>query len=200
MSEDVVEKPKRVSILVLLPLILFVSMAALFFFQLTSGRNSTTIPSVLIDKPVPDFALPALEGVARDGVPIPGFDTASTKGADVTIVNVWASWCVPCRDEHPFVKALGADPRIRLYGLNQRDQAASARSFLEELGNPYDAIGVDARGRVSIDFGVYGVPETFVIDKAGLIVHKFIGPINQRRMNSELLPAIEKALQRSAEG
>ena len=152
------------------------------------------MPSALIGKPVPAFSLPPLEGAVRDGQALPGFDSTSTAGAPVTLVNVWASWCVPCRAEHPFITALGDDERIRLYGLNHKDQTVNAVKFLEELGNPYDAVGVDANGRVSIDFGVYGVPETFVIDRNGTIVHKFIGPVTESRLRSELLPAIEEAL------
>ena len=105
-----------------------------------------------------------------------------------------SSWCIPCRDEHPFVKQLAKDERLKVFGLNYKDQPDAALGFLKELGNPYDAIGVDANGRVGIDFGVYGVPETFVVDNKGTIVYKFIGPINKRRLDSELIPAIEKAL------
>lgn len=191
MSADIqASKPrKRGSGFYLLPLIIFAALCALFFFQLTSGKDNSTVPSALIGKPVPTFELAALEGTG-----LPGFSTQSASQAKLTLINVWASWCIPCRDEHPFVKQLAKDERLKVFGLNYKDQPDAALGFLKELGNPYDAIGVDANGRVGIDFGVYGVPETFVVDNKGTIVYKFIGPISKRRLDSELLPAIEKAL------
>ena len=182
-------KPRRTSIFYLLPVILFVGLAALFLLQLTSGRNNSDVPSALIGKKVPNFALTALEGSSK-----PTFTSESAKDNKLTLINVWASWCGPCRAEHPFVEALSQNENLTVYGLNYKDSDKNAIAFLEELGDPYDAIGTDHSGRVGIDFGVYGVPETFVVNREGTIVHKFIGPINASRLKDELIPAIERAL------
>lgn len=196
MAQDVnIEEKKRpFPIIALLPLLFVVVFLGVVFFELTSGKDKSSIPSALLGKAVPEFSLPPLEGALREGEQIPGFDNEVSKGAPVTLINVWASWCIPCRAEHPYVKALGKDERIRLYGLNHKDPAEGALSFLDELGNPFDAIGVDRNGRVGVEFGVYGVPETFVVNQEGIIIHKFIGPITQSRLRTELMPAIEEAL------
>jgi cytochrome c biogenesis protein CcmG/thiol:disulfide interchange protein DsbE len=123
---------------------------------------------------------------------VPGFDTASL-GGEVTVVNVFASWCVPCRAEHPLLEALKANTGVRLYGINQADAPENARAFLAELGNPYDAVGADRNRRVSIDWGVYGVPETFVVDANGIITFKHVGPLTPQSLERELLPAIAAA-------
>jgi len=182
-------KSKRPSFFAILPVILFLGLASLFFLQLISGRNNSDVPSALIGKSVPSFKLAALEGAD-----FPSFSSESPKGNKLTLINVWASWCVPCRTEHPFVEALSRNKHLTIYGLNYKDTDENARAFLEELGNPYDAVGADHSGRVGIDFGVYGVPETFVVDESGTIVHKFIGPITASRLQDELVPAIERAL------
>ena len=109
------------------------------------------------------------------------------------MVNVFASWCIPCRDEHPLLTALKAETGVRLFGINQKDAPENAAAFLAELGNPYDAIGADTNGRVSIDWGVYGVPETFVVDADGVIVFKHIGPLSAEAVETEVIPAIERA-------
>lgn len=167
------------------PLILLVGLIAIF--ALTIDRDPNLVRSVLIDKPAPDFTLPAVEGMD-----VPGFDTASLKG-EPTIVNVFASWCIPCRDEHPLLEALKAETGVRLFGINHSDAPENARAFLAELGNPYDAIGADRNRRVSIDWGVYGVPESFVVDKAGTIIFKHVGPLTAESIKAELLPALERA-------
>lgn len=172
-------------ILLLLPLVALVGLVAVF--ALNINRDPNYIPSVLIDKPAPEFMLPAIEGLDR-----PGFDTAALKG-EVSLVNVFASWCIPCRDEHPVLTKLKAETGIRLFGINQKDVPENARAFLEELGNPYDAAGADANGRVSIDWGVYGVPETFLLDRNGVIVLKIVGPLSEEAVESVLKPAIAKA-------
>ncbi len=172
-------------VLLLLPLVALVALIAVF--ALNINRDPSLIHSVLIDKPAPEFALPAVEGLG-----VPGFDTATLRG-QVTVVNIFASWCIPCRDEHPLLTALRDEAGVALYGINQKDAPENARAFLGELGNPYDAIGGDANGRVSIDWGVYGVPETFVVDARGIITFKHVGPISPRSLKEELLPAIEKA-------
>ena len=111
----------------------------------------------------------------------------------MTLVNVWASWCVPCRDEHPLLTELAKDGRFRLFGINYKDAEDNARRFLGRYGNPFDAVGVDANGRVGIDWGVYGVPETFVVDDAGRIVYKHVGPLTLQSISERLMPEIEKA-------
>jgi cytochrome c biogenesis protein CcmG/thiol:disulfide interchange protein DsbE len=112
----------------------------------------------------------------------------------VSLVNVWASWCGPCRDEHPFIEQLAADDRFQVLGINHTDQTAGALGFLDEFGNPYDAVGVDPRARVAIDWGVYGVPETFLVDRSGVIRYKIIGPIDQERLENEVMPQLEALL------
>ena len=175
-------------LLVVLPLLVFLALAAIFFLQLTSGRDSAAVPSALIGRKAPDTSLPPLEGMQ-----LPGLDTKAL-GGKVTLVNVFASWCGPCRDEHPLLLALSQDERISIAGLNYKDVAANARRFLGELGNPYDAIGVDARGRAAIDWGVYGVPETFLIGKDGTILYKQVGPLSEESLANGLMPEILKAL------
>jgi cytochrome c biogenesis protein CcmG/thiol:disulfide interchange protein DsbE len=182
----------RRSLLVLLPLILFLALAALFFFRLGSGDPSK-IPSALIGQPVPETDLPPLEQLTRDGKPVPGVTHDGFKDV-VTVVNVWASWCVPCHDEIPFLAQLGKDSRIRLVGINYKDQADNARRFLNRYGNPFAAAGTDEKGRAAIDWGVYGVPETFVIGRDGRIAYKLIGPISADNLARALEPEIEKAL------
>jgi cytochrome c biogenesis protein CcmG, thiol:disulfide interchange protein DsbE len=167
------------------PLILLVGLVAIF--ALTINRDPSLVRSVLIDKPAPEFALAPVEGLD-----VPGFDTASLTGAP-TVVNVFASWCIPCRDEHPLLEQLKADTGVRLFGINHSDAPENARAFLRELGNPYDAIGSDRDRRVSIDWGVYGVPETFVVDSAGTIIFKHVGPLTAEAIEAELLPALERA-------
>lgn len=168
-----------------LPLILLVALVSVFAFSI--DRDTTLVRSVLVDKPVPDFALPAVEGLDA-----PGFDTAALRG-EVTVVNVFASWCIPCRDEHPLLETLKAQTGVRLFGINHSDAPENARAFLAELGNPYDAIGADRDRRVSIDWGVYGVPETFLVDADGVITYKHVGPLTPAAIETELLPALEKA-------
>ncbi len=175
------------------PLLFVVAMIAIFASQI--NRDSSLLPSVLIDKPIPQFSLPAIEGIEEEIGDIPGFATADLVGK-VSVVNVWASWCVPCRQEHPLLTRLAEeDPDLFLVGINQKDAAENAISFLRELGNPYDAIGADLNGRASIEWGVYGVPETFVVNAEGIITYKFIGALSERTYLSSLLPAIEAAKQ-----
>jgi cytochrome c biogenesis protein CcmG/thiol:disulfide interchange protein DsbE len=173
----------RSRLIFLLPGLIFLVLAGLFLFQLVRGRNPAEVPSVLIDKPVPVFSLAPLEGLMADGKPVPGFSNEDLKGR-VTIVNVWASWCGPCRQEHPLLVDLAGDPSVRLVGINQRDNPDNARRFLGALGNPYAAVGVDPNGRASIDWGVYGVPETFIVGPDGTIRHKHIGPLTPENISA----------------
>jgi cytochrome c biogenesis protein CcmG, thiol:disulfide interchange protein DsbE len=160
----------------LLPFMLFAALCLLFFTRLFAGDPSK-VPSALIQRSVPDVSLPALQGLMRQGVPIPGFSSEDLKNGSVTLVNVWASWCGPCREEHPFLMELAKDKNLQIIGLNYKDAPDQARRFLGALGNPYAKVGVDPQGRAAIDWGVYGVPETFLISRQGLILHKHIGPL-----------------------
>jgi len=175
-------------LIVLLPLLIFLGLAGLFLAQLLSGRDESEVPSALIDLPAPQTSLPALEGIN-----LPGLESKSFAGK-VTLVNVFASWCAPCREEHPVLLALSQDKRFVMTALNYKDQPENARRFLGDLGNPFQAIGVDAAGRTAIDWGVYGVPETFVVGKDGKIAYKHVGPLTAESAQTLLLPQIEKAL------
>ncbi len=179
---------RRPRLVYLLPLAVFVALAAVFLIRLETAGNPEAIPSALVGKPAPDFDLAPLAGIDR-----PGLATADLKGP-VTVVNVFASWCGPCRLEHPQLIELARDERVRLVGINYKDVTANAVRFLDELGNPYAAIGVDDRGRAAIDWGVYGVPETFIVDAAGVIRYKHIGPIDAKALDDAIRPAIEAAL------
>ncbi len=178
--------------LVLLPLIGFGIIAALFLVRLYGGDPSK-IPSALIGRPAPQTTLPALEGLARDGAAVPGLDPSVFKGK-VSIVNVWASWCVPCHDEAPLLTELGKDKRLQLVGINYKDVADNARRFLGRYGNPFSVVGVDGNGRASIEWGVYGVPETFIVGRDGTIVYKLVGPITPENIDRVLKVQIDKAL------
>jgi cytochrome c biogenesis protein CcmG/thiol:disulfide interchange protein DsbE len=182
----------RRRLIVLLPLFGFLALAALFLFRLGAGDPSR-LPSALIGHPVPNTPLPAVEGLVRDGVPVPGIAATDFNGA-VSLVNVWASWCVPCHDEAPILMQLAQDKRIRVLGINYKDQPDNARRFIGRYGNPFAAVGADTAGRASIDWGVYGVPETFVIDREGRIAYKLVGPISADNLETVLKPQLEKAL------
>lgn len=173
----------------LIPLLLFAALASLFWFALQGGDPSR-LPSALIGKPVPAFTLPPLQGLAEDGMDIKGFTAEDLAGGKPTIVNVFASWCVPCQEEHPVLMALAKRPGVRLYGINYKDDAASARRFLNRHGNPFQRVGVDRSGRVGIDFGVYGVPETYVIAGDGKIAFRHVGPLTEQDVTQKLLPLL----------
>src|SRR5262249_34666369 len=151
------------------------------------------IPSALIGRPIPNIDLPPVLGLEQNGRPMPGLGAADFAGA-VTLVNVWASWCVPCRDEAPLLIRLAGDHRIRVVAINQKDEPESARRFLGGFGNPFAAVGSDRSGRASIEWGVYGVPETFVVGRDGRIAFKLIGGITSNNLERALMPEIEKAL------
>jgi cytochrome c biogenesis protein CcmG/thiol:disulfide interchange protein DsbE len=186
------ERAARPKLIVLLPLVAFLALAALFFFRLGAG-DPNLLPSALIGRTAPSTDLPPVEGLLSDGKPLPGLVTAEFKGA-VTVLNVWASWCIPCRDEAPVLVRLAEDKRIRVVGLNYKDSAENARRFIGRYGNPYSANGADVSGRAGIEWGVYGVPESFVIDRTGTIVYKLVGPLTLENLDTEFKPELEKAL------
>jgi len=187
MATDAAPRSSR-RLLTILPLLVFVGLAGLFLLQLLSGRDVAEIPSALIGQEAPATKLLPLEGAA-----MPGLDSADFAGK-VTLVNVWASWCAPCREEHPLLVALSQDQRFTIAGLNYKDTPQNALRFLGSLGNPYDAVGVDTAGRTAIDWGVYGVPETFLVGKDGKILFKHVGPLTQQVVAGKLMPEMEKAL------
>ena len=172
-------------LLAVLPLVLLVGLVAVFAMNM--DRDPSLVRSVLINKPAPETNLPPVEGLDRNGI-IP-----SLLEGQVTVVNVFASWCIPCRDEHPVLMELLRRTGVRLLGINQKDAPENARAFLTELGNPYDSVGADRDGRASIDWGVYGVPETFIVNPAGIITYKHIGPMTLESLEKEVIPAIQKA-------
>lgn len=182
----------RRRVIVLAPLVVFLALVALFLIRLYSGDPSR-IPSALIGHPAPQTNLPPVAGLERNGAAVPGIDAASFKGA-VTVVNVWASWCVPCHDEAPLLMQLAQDSRFRVIGINYKDEPDNARRFLGRYGNPFAAAGADLNGRAGIEWGVYGVPETFVVGRDARIAYKLVGPITADNINTVLKPEIEKAL------
>ena len=178
--------------LVALPLLGFMALAGLFLLRLYGGDPSK-IPSALIGSPAPQTVLPPLQGLVHNGVQVPGLDPAAFKGK-VSVVNVWASWCVPCHDEAPLLTELGKDKRLQLVGINYKDSPDNARRFLGRHGNPFTLVGVDSNGRASIEWGVYGVPETFVVGREGTILYKMVGPVTPANLDSVLRVEIDKAL------
>jgi len=177
----------------LVPLALFAGLAAIFLMRLESGVDPEAIPSALIGHPAPDFDLPPLPGLKSADAQVPGLSTADLHG-HVTLVNVFASWCGPCRDEHTQLEALAADKRIRMVGINYKDVPDNALRFLGEMGNPFSAVGIDRQGRTAVDWGVYGVPETFIVGPDGVIRFKYVGPIGPEALGKIIKPEIGKAL------
>ncbi|MBO6917504.1 MAG: DsbE family thiol:disulfide interchange protein [Rhizobiaceae bacterium] len=191
MSDDIDQKPQRSffqKLIVFSPLIIFGALAIFFYLQLTSGRNAQVLPSVLIGEKAPSIDLPALERFD-----LPALNDEAITGK-LTLLNVWASWCVPCRQEHPFLVDLAKDQRLNIVGLNYKDKPFNAAQFLTGLGNPYTAVGVDSTGEATIDWGVYGVPETFVIAPDGTIIYKHIGPITDAALADKIMPVLEAEL------
>ncbi|WP_375600363.1 DsbE family thiol:disulfide interchange protein [Devosia sp. Naph2] len=167
----------------LLPVVLFGALALLLTWGLWDDDDSLASP--LIGKSVPEFNLPPIEGRQV------GFASSDLKG-QVSIVNVWASWCVPCRVEMPLLMELSAKGTVPIYGINFKDDSAEALAFLQELGDPYTQIGADQSGRVAIDWGVYGLPETFVIDAQGRIAYKHVGPFDRKSLEEDILPVVRR--------
>lgn len=167
----------------LLPLIIFIALVILFLFGLQNDPRH--IPSPLIDKPAPLFDLPTLH------YPDKNISLDDLKGK-VSLVNVWASWCVACRTEHPLlVDAIANDNSLNLYGLNYKDKREDALVWLKQLGNPYKESAFDENGTTGIDYGVYGVPETFVLDKQGIIRYKHVGPLTKQKLEETILPLVK---------
>ncbi|MEM5502127.1 DsbE family thiol:disulfide interchange protein [Ahrensia kielensis] len=188
-----VEKKPRAAWFVYVPALAFFVLVGVFALMLTQeGRDASALPSALLGRDAPQIVLPPLEGLKdTNGTALAGLDPAAFAG-NITLVNVWASWCAPCREEHPYLTKLSQDSRVQLIGLNYKDKTANALKFLGNYGNPYDAVGVDNNGRGAIDWGVYGVPETFLVGPDGKIRFKFAGPLNPEIIEKQLMPEIDK--------
>jgi cytochrome c biogenesis protein CcmG/thiol:disulfide interchange protein DsbE len=174
----------------LAPLIIFVAMAGLFAYALRAGDPSK-LPSVFIGKPAPVFAFTPLEG--QTGSRVNGFDQTALASGQVTVVNFWASWCTPCIEEHPLLVEIKKEPGVVLAGVNTKDEPVNAKRFLTRYGNPFDLLGQDLKGRGAIEWGVYGTPETFVVNGKGQIIYKHVGPISKADLDRKIRPAIAAA-------
>jgi cytochrome c biogenesis protein CcmG, thiol:disulfide interchange protein DsbE len=183
MSVQAENRTRRFSPIMLLPLVIFAGLGEAFYWGLFN--NDDSLPSALIGRPVPEFMLPPIEG--RED----GFASTDLTG-QVSLVNVWASWCVPCRAENPLMVELAETGEVPIYGINYKDAPDEAQAFLDELGNPFTRIGADRDGRVAFDWGVYGVPETYVIDSEGRIALKHVGPFNRQILETEILPLVRR--------
>lgn len=183
----------RSVVIALIPLAIFLGLAGIFLMQLAAGGGKSEIPSALIGRPAPQFALEPIAGLKQAGADVPGLSRADLDGK-VSVVNVWASWCGPCRIEHPLLMELAKRGDFQLVGINYKDQPENALRFLGALGNPFGRVGVDQKGAAVIDWGVYGVPETFIVGADGTILHKHVGPITGQSLQDSFLPALEKAI------
>lgn len=197
-TEDKAEPKKKSRALLVIPFALVVALLGLLYVALQSGEPSQ-LPSALIGKPAPDFNLAAIPNLLNEaGAPVPGFSSAELKKGKVILLNVWASWCVPCLAEHPQLMQL-AKQGVAIYGINYKgDSGEGARRFLARHGNPFIAVGADETGMTSIDLGVYGVPETFVIDGSGHIVFRYPGAITPEIFVAKIKPAMARAEKESA--
>lgn len=182
----------RFLLILLIPLALFAGVVLLFALRLTSG-DPGRLPSALVGKPIPASIFPAIEGLRVAEVSVPGFSSADLTRGEVSVVNFWASWCRPCVEEHPWLGALAERSGVAVYGVNYKDAPESARRFLGRHGNPFTATGADPSGRGAIEWGVYGMPETFVVDGRGRIVYKHVGPLDGEALMTKVLPAIAAA-------
>lgn len=177
---------------VIAPVLVFGALVVVFAFALQTGDPSK-LPSALLGKPAPATQFPPLEGLVSDGRQVRGFTSAELVTGKPIIVNFWASWCVPCAEEQPLLVDLQKRTGVKLYGVNYKDDPVAARRFLGRYGNPFTAVGVDEKGRGAIEWGVYGMPETFVLNGRGEIAFKHVGPISQQSIETKLLPAIARA-------
>ena len=182
-GSEIAQENRRARPAFLIPLLVFAALAVLFAIGL--GLDPRLVPSPLIGKPVPQFDLPPVKGRTL------GLATRNLKG-DVSLVNVFASWCTECREEHPLLMRMSRDKLIPIHGLNYKDRPQDAERWLDELGDPYTRTGADVSGRVAIDWGVYGVPETFVVDREGRIAYKHIGALTPKALKETILPLIAK--------
>jgi cytochrome c biogenesis protein CcmG/thiol:disulfide interchange protein DsbE len=180
-------------ILLALPALLAVAVGGFLLWGLDPERDPNAVPSARIAAPVPEFALPAVAGTG-----VPGLSAADLRGTgEPVLVNVFASWCVPCRAEHAVLTRLVREEGVKLMGLNYQDEPADAARWLDELGNPYERIGSDVEGRVGIDWAISGVPETFVIDGDGIVTFRYVGPIIAPEAQAEVRAALAAAGARS---
>ncbi len=177
---------------VLTPVLVFAGLVALFAFALQGGDPSK-LPSALLGKPAPVTEFAPLEGLLADEKPVPGFTSGELATGKPVIVNFWASWCAPCAEEQPLLVELQKRSGVALYGVNYKDDPVAARRFLGRYGNPFAAVGTDPKGRGAIEWGVYGMPETFVLNGKGEIVFKHVGPVSVQSIEEKLMPAIVRA-------
>lgn len=182
----------RPPVIRLLPVAIFAAVAVFFALALRSGDPSK-LPSTMIGKPAPASNFPPVDGLLADSRNVPGFATADLAKGKVTVVNFWASWCGPCVEEHPLLAGLKVAAGVDVFGVNYKDQASSARRFLGRYGNPFAAVGTDDNGRNAIEWGVYGMPETFIVNGKGEIIYKHVGPLSVEAINGKIVPLIEKA-------
>ena len=183
-------RPTARRLLYLLPVVVFALVAGTFLWGLDPARDPSNVPSVMIDEPAPAFDLPPIMGMD-----CPGLTDADLRTGRVTLVNFFASWCIPCRIEHPQLTALSEEHGVTIYGINYKDEATDATRWLADLGDPFARIGADTSGRVAIDWGVYGVPETFVVDGTGRIRYRHVGPVDEPAMTETILPLVEELSQ-----
>lgn len=182
----------RRRLLLAAPLTVFALLFALLGYRLWSGGDPSIVPSPLVGKPAPDLALPALPGFS-DIVGKDGLNRQMLASGVPSVVNFWASWCGPCRVEHPLLMEMAKSQKLRIYGVNYKDIAENARRFLGQLGNPYHAVGVDQDGATAVNWGVYGVPETFIVDGRGIIRYRHVGPLTADSLRGAFGKALAEA-------
>jgi len=180
------------NLLKLAPVLIFAAVVAMFSMALMIG-DPRKLPSTLIGKPVPQSSFPAVEGLLKLEKPVPGFSHKDLAKGKITVVNFWASWCVACVAEHPFLEELAKTAKVPIYGVDYKDQPTAARRYLGRMGNPYAFVGADRNGRNAIDWGVYGMPESYIVNGKGKIIYKHIGPIGETDIKKIFLPIINKA-------
>jgi len=194
MSKSTSPRPLGRYLIAAIPLVLFLALALIFFKQLNSGNDPNKLPSVLINRDAPNFPTEPLSGLKHNGAQLPAITKQMISGK-VVLVNVWASWCVPCRAEHPILTRLAEVRKdLLMVGINYKDKNPNALRFLGGLGNPYAAVSIDPNGAASIDWGVYGIPETFILGKSGKIVYKHVGPISEAVLIEKIIPVIDAEL------
>lgn len=186
-------KTRRQLVWFFIPLAIFAAMAIMFAFALLGNVDPSRLPSALMGKQAPRYDFPPLEGLMKDGMPVPGFVQTDLADGKATVVNFFASWCGPCIQEHPLLKNLKQHTNVRMVGINYKDRPPGGLRFLKRLGNPFDHVGVDASGRGAIEWGVYGMPETFIVNGKGRIIYKHVGPIDEATLRDKIIPAVKQA-------